>query len=166
MRKLFLNTLNNETIAIFPATSSKCCQFIGTGYVVKVSKGDEYDIVNIRFGLLTNKSRPIVVYDNHARRQIMLLKKGNRVWVSGTGIIRKIPVSDPRKPTLTFFLNWYFMGYDFNQSYVPTARDIKTLASEGETEQVEELQTNNGEFYQGIIDDLLNLKRGELNDED
>ena len=157
----------NERLVRLPTLSPNVCQFIGNGRVVGVSRGEDFDIVAIKFGLINHNPRKVLVYDNHARRQVATLKKGYPVWVSGTGIMRKTQIENPTNPKITFYKKWYYMADDFNQSYVPTAYDVKRMGKNGELEEMNIFNEEHKDFYQDLVNDLLKAKtEGRIDDEE
>ena len=54
---------------------------VGIGLVKTIKKGDDFDLVGMDFG--RGYTREIYVKNNHARRQIYTLKKGQYAWFYG-----------------------------------------------------------------------------------
>ena len=164
-----ISSLIGEFITLHHTSNPKVALFEGMASILKVMRGDKYDIVYAKFGLLRRKARPVVVYHNHARRQLLLLKKGYMTRICGIAVLKRIPVEHPTNKEIKYVRNWNLLAYDFNVSEVPTAYDIKKLSKQGELEETEELHTDNGDFYQQLIDDMLNARKhikGEIEDED
>lgn len=111
---------------------------LGVGYVGKIVIGDSFDVVYMSFGKCL---RQIIVYKNHARRQIYGLKKGQ--LATFYGIYRA--VVENGKPKLVFYAR------GFNPWYVPKAMDIK----KADKESFEELQVDDEKSMLNLIDELI-----------
>ena len=116
--------------------------FVGIGKVTKVRKGDKLDIVNINFGRIY--ARELLVYDNHARRQIYTLKRGQYTWV--IGYMRK-ELDKETKEYKTIML-----AYGFQAWYVPKTLDIKN--EEYDLDSIEELTKDNETSMLTFLDEI------------
>ena len=112
---------------------------IGVGRVTFVEKGEKLDIVGINFG--RKYSRRILVYKNHARRQIFTLKRGQLAWFYG--IARTYYEDEKIKLAL--------IAKGFQAWYVPKMLDIKSY----DLETVDELEKENENSMLTFLDDLL-----------
>ena len=100
--------------------------FYGIGVVYRVVKGEKQDLVYINFGLFQeHQRRLVVVYENHARRQLLTLKRGQVCHVYGVCRYYKTDVEVNGYKTKGIKLGLYaraIMGW-----YVPTAFDLKKM---------------------------------------
>ena len=76
------NSIHESLIYLGAPREHKDMTFcLGVGIVKVIQKGEEFDMVGIDFG--RGYSRQIIVKNNHARRQIYTLKKGQLAWFYG-----------------------------------------------------------------------------------
>ena len=111
---------------------------VGIGLVKTIQKGEEFDLVGMDFG--RGWCREIFVKNNHARRQIYTLKKGQYAWFYG---LMKC-VKQGRKTLVSFYAK-AFQGW-----YVPKNMDIMKI----DPSDIETL-TKENESKINFIDDLL-----------
>lgn len=119
--KHIMKTLRGESIFVFGCDKDKFYTCAGIGTVVKVEHGQELDMVTMYFGRV---SRSIVVKNNHARRQIYTLKKGQLAWFFGM-----YKYYEGGKKI-------YFYAKGFQAWYVPKALDIKNY----DLDSIDEMQ--------------------------
>ena len=93
-----------------------CQRCFGIGRVVRIEKGDKFDIVKITFG--RNTSRQLIVISNHARRQILTLKRGQYCIFLGHYRLAKSPFNQGEKI-------WMFYAHMLQGMYVPKMVDIR-----------------------------------------
>ena len=131
----------HETLMYFgsPNENNSLTVVIGLGYVKKIEKGEDFDIVIMSFGRRT--SRTIIVRSNQARRQIYTLKRGQYAWFFGT--MKTYRIEGKNKP--------YFFATGFQGWYVPKNFDIKQL----DKSELDRLSPEN-EKELDFIDKLLN----------
>lgn len=121
-----------------PRDKLKYTMVVGIGLVRRIEKGEDFDLVGMDFG--AGFIREIYVKNNHARRQIYTLKKGQYAWFYGT---LKYYTEDGKRKSSLFakaFQGWY----------VPKNLDIKKL----DPEEIEKL-TQENESKINFIDELL-----------
>lgn len=111
---------------------------IGIGIVKKIEKGEEFDLVGMDFG--RGYIRDIFVKNNHARRQIYTLKKGQLAWFYGFMKCYKID----RKTKSSLYAKG-FQGW-----YVPKNMDIMKV----DPNDIEQL-TQENESKINFIDELI-----------
>lgn len=136
----------SETLFIFGVDSKKTkyrwC--LGVGRVCKIKQGENFDLVSINFG--RNYAREIIVQYNHARRQLLTLKKGQlatfygkfRIWQNDKGDARSI-----------------FYAIGLQPWYVPKAMDIKQM----DLESYEKIKLEEETTMINYIDELLGGKK-------
>lgn len=110
----------------------------GIGLVKTIQKGEDFDLVGMDFG--RGYSREIYVKNNHARRQIYTLKKGQYAWFYG---LMKCYKEKGRKKSCLYakaFQGWY----------VPKNMDIIKV----DPNEIEKL-TEENESKINFIDNLL-----------
>ena len=98
----------------------------GVGVVVRVQKGDQMDLVCMKFG--RKYSRRIYVTKNHARKQIYTLKRGQVASFYGYANFYN---EDNQNKVV-------FHALGFNAWYVPKAIDIKQNYDLDEIDKVEQ----------------------------
>lgn len=111
---------------------------LGVGTVTTIKKGEEFDLVGMDFG--RGYTREIYVKNNHARRQIYTLKKGQLAWFYG--FMKVYVIDNKRKSTL------YAKG--FQGWFVPKNMDIIKI----DPEDIETL-TKSKESKINFIDELI-----------
>ena len=125
--------------------------FYGVGVVYRVVKGDKQDLVYVRFGPFnTTKTRLVVVYHNHARRQILTLKRGQCCQVYGVCRYYKDDINLNGVKTKGLKLGLYATA--IQGWYVPTMLDIRRTP----TNEDIVAPTENEKQYIENMDDLLN----------
>ena len=136
----------HETLLFFgtPLEEKDFTICLGVGLVKAIQKGQEFDLVCMDFG--RGYSREIYVKNNHARRQIYTLKKGQYAWFYG--LMRCLRINGKTNTTLyaKAFQGWY----------VPKNMDIKQL----DPNEIDKLSQENQSKI-NFIDELLN---GDNND--
>lgn len=125
--------------------------FYGIGVVYRVVKGEKQDLVYVRFGPFnTTKTRLIVVYHNHARRQTLTLKRGQCCQIYGVCRYFTTDIKLNGKDTKGLKLGLYATA--IQGWYVPTMLDIRRLPT---NEDIVE-PTQNEKQYLENMDELLN----------
>ena len=125
--------------------------FYGVGVVYRVVKGDKQDLVYVRFGCFnTVKTRLVVAYHNHARRQILTLKRGQCCQVYGVCRYFKTDINLNGVKTKGLRLGLYATA--IQGWYVPTMLDIRRTP----TNEDIVAPTENEKQYMENMDDLLN----------
>lgn len=130
----------HETLLFFGSPQGKndytIC--IGIGRVMTIQKGEEFDLVGMDFG--RGYTREVFVKNNHARRQIYTLKKGQYAWFYGLMKTYKIEKK----------IKCYFYAKAFQGWYVPKNMDIIKV----DPNDIEIL-TEENESKINFIDELL-----------
>lgn len=150
--------LKDESFMIFGASyhkHKKYYLFYGIGIVYRVVKGDKQDLVYINFGIFKERrTRLVVVYENHARRQLLTLKRGQVCQVYGICrfFTQKICVNG----TMANGVRLGLYAQAIQGWYVPTMMDIKKLPINEDlvepTEKEKELQRT----FEDVLNDFLN----------
>ena len=131
--------------------------FYGVGVVYRVVKGDKQDLVYVRFGPFnTTKTRLVVVYHNHARRQTLTLKRGQVAQVYGICryFTESIEINGRKAKGVrlglyaTAILGWY----------VPTMLDIRKMPTNEDLVEPSEKEKDIQETLENVLDDFLNGK--------
>lgn len=139
------NTLkgsSNESLIFFGRShyEQRYNVVLGVGRVRMIKTSEKFDLVKINFG--RRYSRLIIVKDNHARRQIYTLTKGQLAWFYGYYATFK-----NEKGELESVL--YAKG--FQGWYVPKVMDIRKIDSD----LPQELDESEQETMQQMINDLF-----------
>ena len=148
----------DESLMLFSSSlhnNKKYRAFYGIGVVYRVVKGDKQDLIYINFGLFpTHKTRVVVAYDNHARRQTLTLKRGQVCQVYGMCRYYSTDVEINGIKSKGVRLGLYAKG--IQGWYVPTMLDIRKMPTNEDlvapTEKEEEL----GKTFEEVLDDFLN----------
>lgn len=140
--KSYANVSRNESLIFFDSRIGKSNErmCLGVGRVTHITKGDGMDIVYINFG--RNYGRKIIVVNNHARRQVYTLKRGQLATFYG---IAKIYQEDNKKKMGLF-------ATGFNAWYVPKALDIKNYDSDDIEELTQEEETQTNDFIKNLFE--------------
>jgi len=128
--------------------------FYGIGKVYRVVRGDKQDLIYINFGgFREHKTRLVVAYDNHARRQTLTLKRGQIAQVYGVCRLFQQETTVNGVKAKRIRLGLYAMG--LLGWYVPTMLDIKKMPInedlETPTEKEEEIQ----QTFEDVLNEFL-----------
>ena len=135
--------------------------FYGIGKVYRVVKGEKQDLIYINFGgFKEHKTRLVVAYDNHARRQTLTLKRGQICQVYGVCRYFKteITLKNGKKST-GLRLGLYAMG--LLGWYVPTVMDIRKMPINADLVAPSEKEQEIQETFEDVLDDFLNGTTGD-----
>ena len=119
-KNLFI--LPGELLFIISNRAFKTYWFYAIGLVLKIQRGELFDVVTARFGFGVTKTRNIIVSHSRARRQILTLKRGQYAHFAGIAEVRWIQPEDETKGR---YKSWQFFGWALQGWYVPTAFDVK-----------------------------------------
>ena len=95
---------------------TKMCYFMGIGLVKMITKGKNFDVIKVMFGI-TKKERDVVVYHSRARRQILTLKTGQYGIFYGTAKLTYMKASEDEDGY--FFKKYSLMAHTFLEPYMP-----------------------------------------------
>lgn len=128
--------------------------FYGVGVVYRVVKGDKQDLVYVRFGCFQNvKHRLIVVYHNHARRQILTLKRGQCCQVYGICRTYTTDITLNGEKAKGVKLGLYAIA--INGWYVPTMLDIKRLPTNDDLVEMSEKEKDLANTFDDILNEFM-----------
>lgn len=132
----------SETLFIFGinAENTKYRWCLGVGRVSKIKQGENFDLLYLNFG--RKYAREIIVQYNHARRQLLTLKKGQLATFYGKF---KIYVNEDGEMRTVF----YAIG--LQAWYVPKAMDIKQM----DLEVFEKVKLEEETSMLNLIDELI-----------
>lgn len=134
--------------------------FYGIGTVYRVVKGDKQDLVYINFGIFKEtQTRLVVVYDNHSRRQLLTLKRGQICQVYGMCRYFQTNVKVKGRDAKGVRLGLYAKG--INGWYVPTMFDIRKMPVNEDLVEPTEKELEIQETLEDVLDDFLNGKEDE-----
>ena len=134
--------------------------FYGIGTVYRVVKGEKNDLVYINFGIFRDrKTRLVVVYDNHARRQIMTLKRGQICQVYGICRYFATDVEINGIKATGVKLGLYASG--INGWYVPTMFDIRKMPTNEDLVEPTDKEKDLQETLDDVLNDFLTGKEDE-----
>lgn len=124
----------SETLFIFgiDSANTKYRWCLGVGRVCKIQQGENFDLLYLNFG--RKYAREIIVQYNHARRQLLTLKKGQLATFYGKFKIYRNEQNQIRT---------VFYAIGLQAWYVPKAMDIKAIDTDAfdkiEKEQEKEM---------------------------
>lgn len=157
-----------ESLMLFPDTKhrgKKYRPFYGVGKVYRVVKGDKCDLVYMVFGCFPDiKKRSVVVYDNHSRRQLLTLKRGQICQVFGLCRYYRTDIELNGKLIKGGGLKLGLYAHGFNGWYVPTMFDIKKMPTNEDLVPPTEKEEHYLETLDKVLDEFLNGE-GEEDDE-
>lgn len=158
--------ISNESLMLF----EKCTYlnkdfriFYGIGKVYRVVNGDENDLVYINFGLFPeHRVKALVVFYNHARRQTLLLKRGQVCQVYGLAryIERDVTNKAGHKEKK---LSLVLYAHGFNAWYIPTLMDIRKMPKNEDLVSPTDKEKEYMESMEDILDQFKTT--GEVEDE-
>ena len=129
--------------------------FYGIGVVYRVVKGDKQDLIYINFGMFReHKTRLVVAYENHARRQIMTLKRGQVCQVYGVCRYYTTDVEVNGIKSKGIRLGLYARG--ILGWYVPTMLDIRRMPVNEDLVDPSEKEKELQKTFEDVLDDFLN----------
>lgn len=153
-----LNHIPYESIVLFShsrVSRKKCKIFFGIGIVYRVVKGEKCDLVYINFGLFpTQKPRLVVVFENHARRQLITLKRGQVCSVYG--LARFYERKKEQDGVETKDLKFGLYAKAIQGWYVPTMFDIRKMPTNEDVVNPTEKEENLMDTFEDVLDDFLN----------
>lgn len=134
--------------------------FYGIGKVYRVVKGEKQDLIYINFGVFKdNKTRLVVAYENHARRQIMTLKRGQVCQVYG--ICRYFTTEINLNGIKTKGVRLGLYAIALNGWYVPTMLDIRKMPINRDLVEPSEKEQEIQETFEDVLDQFMNGKEDE-----
>ena len=152
-----LTHISNESVVLFSHTKysdKRYRLFYGIGVVYRVVKGEKCDLVYINFGLMKNrKPRLVVVFDNHARRQLITLKRGQVCNVYGLARFYEHKKQVDGKETKSLKFGLYAKA--LQGWYVPTSFDIKKMPVNEDLVDPSEKEENLMNEFDDVLDQFL-----------
>lgn len=150
--------LFGETLMLFGWQSyrkKKYRPFYGIGIVYRVVKGTTQDLIYIRFGNFPSiKTRLVVAFENHARRQIMTLKRGQCCQVYGVCRYFTDDIMLNGKKTKGIRLGLYakaILGW-----YVPTMFDIRKMPINEDLVEPTPKEQEIQQTFSEVLDEFIN----------
>ena len=154
----FVTNLSGESVMILPHTFRKMAHFMGIGLVMKISRGNEFDVVNVRFGI-QNKIRPIVVRDSKARRQLITLKRGQYGIFYGVAQLTSFK-NENYKDQDRYYKQWSFFALALQGMFVPKMFDIKKRKEDidngEEIDYIDPMTKEQENTFADVVNQLLN----------
>ena len=148
----------DESLMLFSYSmydNKKYRPFYGIGVVYRVVKGEKSDLIYINFGLFKeHKTRIVVAYENHARRQILTLKRGQVCQVYGMCryFITDIEINGVKSKGVR--LGLYAKG--IQGWYVPTMLDIKRLPINDDLVSPSEKEEDLQQTFEDVLNEFMN----------
>lgn len=160
----------NEMINIYFTENPRVILFSGDMIVVKVVRGENFDIIYGSFNIFPSKIREVIFANNHARKQLITVKRGQFVHIIGEGRVyhKEVEFID-RKTKQKRKVNtayWQLFSYNNSGYYVPRMFDIKEFKKEVEDGQeidyTEEMKQEEKEQFESMINDILDSNMNEI----
>jgi len=141
--------------------SKKYRLFQGIGIVYRVAHGLNCDYVYINFGITPDHPRKcIVVIDNHSRRQILTLKRGQPCQVYGVAMFYKNKKKTKEGNEYDKLeISYYAKG--IQGWYVPTMIDIKKTPRNEDISELLNFEEEREKEQSNEFVDVLDLFKGE-----
>lgn len=135
----------SETLFIFGVDSqnTKYRWCLGVGRVCKIKQGENFDLLYLNFG--RKYAREIIVQYNHARRQLLTLKRGQLATFYGK--FKIYADEQGQKHTVLYAIG-------LQAWYVPKAMDIKQM----DLETFEKVKLEEEKSMINLIDELVGDK--------
>ena len=153
-----VSTNSNETAMLMTGYHKSLTQFFGPCKVWKIEKGDKFDVIQLQFGL-DRQIRDVLVFNNHARRQLLMCKKG--YWILAFGEAKMYKRENPRNKKLKYN-QWQYFAYALWSNGVPLAFDVrkrqKDIDAGVEKDEFEQLSDNKQEYYDNIVNEIFGDK--------
>lgn len=131
--------------------------FWGIGEVYRITKGEKSDMVYINFGIWKNRRpRLIIIYGNHARRQVLTLKRGQMCQVYG--ICRFYKEKVETKAGEKDGIKMGLFAQNILGWYVPTVMDIKKMPKNEDMVDPTEKEKLAEKRFDDLLDSFLNGK--------
>lgn len=154
--------LQDESILVWVRYARTFSLWQGIGLVKRISRGKEFDIIYVSFGIATNKQRPIVVVNSKPRRQILTLKCGQYAQFYGECFKKKEPrtfITKEGKEVKKDIFLWEFYAMAIQGWYMPKMFDVKKLEQDiengEEKEQITPMSDKEEKAYEEQIKELL-----------
>ena len=152
-----IDILKDESLMLFSyawRNKKRYRLFYGIGKVYRVVKGEKQDLIYVNFGAFKeNKRRIVVAYENHARRQVMTLKRGQVCQVYG--ICRYFTTKIKLNGLETKGIKLGLYAIAINGWYVPTMFDIRKMPTNDDLVEPTEKEENLMDTFEDVLDQFL-----------
>ena len=149
--------LKNESLMLFSYSlrnKKKYRLFYGIGVVYRVVKGEKQDLIYINFGMFReHKTRLVVAYENHARRQIMTLKRGQVCQVYG--VCRYFSTKMEHNGITTNAVKLGLYARAIQGWYVPTMLDIKKAPINEDLVEPSEKEKELQQTFEDVLNEFM-----------
>lgn len=154
-----------ETILMCPSGIPNYSNFMAIGKVLRVSRGEEADLLYCCFYPMAKgdipKPRAVIVSGNHPRRQLLTVKRGQYAIVYGKATRRfnDFTLNDGRTVKQP---RWEFYAYAIQGLYVPNAFDVKKAHQDKVDEELyTEMTESENKLLNDVIDDIFKNRGDE-----
>lgn len=159
VKNAFMENVLNESLMFYNFgyhNEKRYRLFYGIGKVMNVVKGDKVDLVYMKFGAFDETLvRLVVVYHNHARRQIMTLKRGQYAQVYGLARYFRQKIERDNKTYMKLKIGLYAIA--MQGWFVPTMLDIKKMpTNEDLIIDPDKNAKHDMEMFESVLDQFLN----------
>ncbi len=129
--------------------------FYGVGVVCRVVKRERVDLIYVNFGMFSNhQTRVVVAYDNHSRRQVLTLKRGQVCQVYGICRTYRTECEVNGEKRYGIRLGLYAKG--ILGWYVPTMMDIRKMPINEDLVNATDKEEELGNMFEDVLDQFLN----------
>ena len=130
--------------------------FYGVGVVYRVVKGENNDLVYVRFGCFPHiRRRVIVAFHNHARRQTLALKRGQCCQVYGVCRYYTTEFVDKETQEKKKQVRLGLYAISINAWYVPTMIDIRRLPKNEDVVDPTDNEKKLFETFDDVMQDFM-----------
>lgn len=128
--------------------------FYGIGKVYRVVKGDKQDLIYINFSVFgKHNTRLVVAYDNHPRRQVLTLKRGQICHVYGISryYTTDLEINGVKKKRVRLGL----YACALQGWYVPSMMDIKKMPVNDDLVPPTEKETELQQTFEEVLNEFM-----------
>lgn len=155
-------TLFGDSIIKFPLFNQEYA-FFGVGKVLRISKGQDADIVYVAFYPQGKGDRPtvrrVIVGGNHPRRQLLTLKCGQYAQFYGRCVYKNLDKEIEINGKIIKPRQWELFAYALQGWYVPNAFDVRKAHKDKVDEELyTEMTDEENTLLDNIIDEIMRSK--------
>ena len=142
--------------------------FFAIGKVIRINKGDDFDIVQIQpkpcYKGEVAHLRNIIFAGNHPRRQILTLKCGQFAMFYGRAnlVWQEVEKDNGEKKKIR---RWHLFAFACQGWYVPKMFDVKKAQEENVEDMYDDLQEGQINFFTDIIEKIEKMNNEGDNDD-
>ena len=147
------DNLCDEYVFLGGGKTSAIRPYFLCGVLMQISKGEEFDVLTVKTSDAKKECyKSVLVYNNHARRQIYTCRKGQSLISYGLSALREIEITYRGKKRRV--MKRFFWANMIQGMYVPKSLDIKHDVDYQEN-QVDTMSIEQKEYWEDTINSLL-----------